>query len=440
MNMKKRSLFHQTAVLSCANLFVRALGFFMRILFARLMGAQAVGIMELSSSVHALLITPVTSGLPMAVSRMVAQRTDRAAQARVLRGAMRLGLLFSVPLALLFLPFSGAVARALGDVRTLPALLAFLPCLPVLALSTALNGYHYGRGSTLAPAVSELLEQLIRLLVTAALLLYFTRASLSLRAAFPAAGTFLGEAAGLALMIAVSFRALVLPGSREPALARTLFRLAVPMTVMRFLSTAMRTVNAVMIPLRLQCSGLSVAEATSRLGMLNGMAMPLVMMPSFLTGALAMVAAPAVAQRQDSPRALRRVMRRTLLGAWIVCMLCAAALFLFADFFAVALYRHSELSPLLRFLSPLLPIMGLHQVVNAMLSGLGLQRRALYAAITGNAFSLLGTYFLCAQPAFRLYGCALGMMLGQLVTLCLNAVTLRSASHGADASCPLRTA
>ena len=70
--------------------------------------------------------------------------------------------------------------------------------------------------------------------------------------------------------------------------------------------------------------------------------------------------------------------------------------------------------------------MGLHQVVNAMLSGLGLQRHALYASITGSAFSLAGTYLLAARPGLRLYGCAMSMMLGQLVTLGLNLVTLRS--------------
>ena len=74
MEMKKQSLFRQTVILSGANFLVRARGFVMRIVFSRRRGAQAVGLMELSSGVHALLITPVTSGVPLAVSRLVAQR------------------------------------------------------------------------------------------------------------------------------------------------------------------------------------------------------------------------------------------------------------------------------------------------------------------------------------------------------------------------------
>lgn len=434
MDMKKRSLFQQTALLSCANFLVRALGFFMRIVFSRLMGAQAVGLMELSSSVHALLITPVTSGVPMAVSRMVAQRQDASQQRAVVRSAMKLALAVSLALVLCFVPFLPLISRLLGDTRTLPSLLLFLPCVPILGLSAALNGYHYGCGSTLAPALSELLEQLIRFGVTIALLLTFSGAALAWRAAFPAAGTLIGETAGLVLMLLISTTLFTRPAASSQGLMRALVRLAAPMTLMRLFSTAMRTVNSVMIPARLQSSGLSAAEATSLLGMLNGMAMPLMMTPSFITGALAMVSAPALAQRQSSPRALRHVVRKVLASALLICCVCAVGMFVCADFFAVTLYRQHELAPLLRFLCPILPIMGLHQVVNAMLSGLGLQRHALYASVIGSAFSLAGTYLLAAQPALRLYGCAFGMILGQSVTLCLNWITLRHSIPRADAA------
>lgn len=423
--MKKRSLLHQTAVLSLANFLVRTLGFVMRILFSRLLGAQAVGIMELSSSVQMLLITPVTSGVPMAVSRIVAQKTDAPQRRGILRAALILSFALSFLLAFITLPFLPHIARILGDVRTFPALLVALPCVPVLALSAALNGYHYGCGSTLAPALSELLEQLIRFALTIALLLAFTQTSLAMRAALPALGTLGGEIAGLLLLLIVTLPTLIKPARIERGVCRTLLRLACPMTAMRLFSTAMRTINAVMIPSRLIRSGLSMSEATTLLGMLNGMAMPLIMTPSFLTGALAMVTAPAMAQRQSCARALRRLTLKTLRIALLICVCCAVGLFVFSDFLSITLYRQRELAPLLRFLCPLLPVMGVSQVVSAMLAGLGLQRHALYASIAGNGFSLAGIYLLAVQPSLRLYGCAFSMILGQLVTLLFNLSTLK---------------
>ena len=76
--------------------------------------------------------------------------------------------------------------------------------------------------------------------------------------------------------------------------------------------------------------------------------------------------------------------------------------------------------PLLRFMCPMVVLMGLHQVVNAMLAGLGVQKKALYASLSGSTFSLLLTFVLTARPQLRLYGYAFASMAGHALTLLLN--------------------
>lgn len=426
--MKRNALVKQTAILSGANFLVRALGFVMRIFFSRVMGAQAIGLMELSSSIHMLLITPVTAGVPTAVSRMVAQQPKRPEkQHAILHHAIKLSLNIAMPIFFVSFFLSPMIAKILGDDRTLPSLIAYLPCIPVLAVSAALNGYYYGMGITLPPALSELLEQGIRFTLTCTLLFTFQQATVAYRAAFPAVGTFAGELLGLVLMLLFAQKAIRGPKETSPAITRTIFRLAVPMTLMRLLTTLMRTVNSILIPARLMLSGLSATEATARLGMLSGMAMPLLMMPSFITGALAMVSTPAIAARQNSRRALKNIIWRVLLCALGICLICMVFIYIGADFLATTLYHQADLIPLLRFLCPLLPIIGIHQIVNAMLSGLGLQKKALQASLWGNLLTVICTFFLTSRPDFRLYGCALGMMLGHAVILLFNLITLREA-------------
>ena len=64
----------QTVFLTGVNAVVRALGLLMRVMLSRLLGAEIMGIAELAQGVHMLAITPLTSGLPLAISRM-RQRT-----------------------------------------------------------------------------------------------------------------------------------------------------------------------------------------------------------------------------------------------------------------------------------------------------------------------------------------------------------------------------
>lgn len=70
-----QTLKKQALTLTIANGFTRGLGFLFRLMTARLMGAEAIGVMELSASAAMLALTPATAGLPTAMSRMTARRT-----------------------------------------------------------------------------------------------------------------------------------------------------------------------------------------------------------------------------------------------------------------------------------------------------------------------------------------------------------------------------
>lgn len=420
--MAGQSIKKQAAVLTGANLLVRCAGFVMRIIFSRLLGAETMGIMELASSAHMLAITPATAGLPLGISRLTAKaaptdKTEPLAAGRWLVNRLALALM---PLFLLCSPW---IAHLLGDMRTWPSLLFTVPCIFVLGHSAALNGYCYGMGQALPPALSEMLEQFIRFGLSMGILCTLPHLSAAWTAAVPAFATLVAETAGLVLVIGM----LRLPRSRQ-APARTLIqktaRLSAPPTFSRFCNTGLRSLNAIFIPLRLQASGLPLQEATARFGMLTGMAMPLMMLPGVFTGALSLLAAPALASREENPRALRAMALRLTGLALMISCLCAVALYAAAPFIAQRLYRQAELAELLRLMSPSIVLMGVHQVLSGMIAGVGRQKHALYGTLLGAALTLGLSWFLTALPPLRQNGAALAMMAGQGVTLIWNLVLM----------------
>ena len=413
--MKKQSLLQQTAFLSGANTVVRALGFVMRIWLSRAMGAEAMGVMELASSAHMLWIAPVTSGIPMAVSREAAAGQGEAA----LRAGKRLALRVSLLMLPALLVTSPLIARLLGDVRTLPSLLMYLPCLPILGLSAAYNGYCYGAGTTIPPAISEILEQLTRFGVCVAVFWGISGMTAAWTAAVPPLATLVGEGVSLvAIMWLLKPLGMAAGGEVSRPLEKKIWKLAMPMTGMRVTNTLMRTFNAIIVPLRLRVSGLSGQEATARLGMLSGMAMPLIMLPSVVTGALAMVAGPAMTRRERDPKALRRMLWKVLPASLCVSLAAAALLWVFAPWIAQKLYRQPDLQMLLKAMWPMIPIMGVQQVASGMLAGLGKQRNALVASLAGGLLTLLLNYIL--TPEHRLLGCVWAQIAGNGVALVMN--------------------
>lgn len=428
--MKMRTLVVQTMFLSASHFFVRVIGFIMRIWLSRELGAMAIGLVELASSAQMLLITPVVSGLPAAMSRMCA-KTDSAGQVRVLRSGVMLSLLVSIPLMFLGFFLRTPLSLWLGDVRTMPALLVYLPCIPVLGVSCALNGYFYGAGKPVPPALSEMLEQIVRFFLTVRLVSALHGWPTTLRAAIPAAATLAGETISLLLMLLLAGRVLFFSraqGGRRAAM-RELIALALPLTGMKLVSSLMRTVQSVLIPARLQVSGLAAGEALSRLGMMNGMMMPVLMLPSFITCSLSMVAAPELTRRQTQGRSAKKLVIRVLTATLFIGLAAMAGVFLLAPLFSEKLYRQAELLPLLRRCCILVPVMSLCQVVSALMNGLGLQGTSLRISIGANLLSILLMYTLAAMPTLRLWGVIIAMAAAQLLTLSLSLRTLLQAAE-----------
>ena len=107
-----QTLKKQALTLTIANGFTRGLGFLFRLMTARLMGAEAIGVMELSASAAMLALTPATAGLPTAMSRMTAR--PNADQSAVLRAGLSLNrriALVMMPLLFLLAPTFGRCPR-----------------------------------------------------------------------------------------------------------------------------------------------------------------------------------------------------------------------------------------------------------------------------------------------------------------------------------------
>jgi len=422
MPVKKQSLKRQAALIALSGVLVKALGFGMRLWVSRSLGAEALGIMELASGVHALALAPAASGLPGAVSRMTAKAKNEEQRQRVLYAAKQLARRMALMIGPLFLLLSPWIARLLGDERTLPSLLCCAPCVLFVGLSCVYDGACLGVGWAMPPVISELGEQCVRLLSLFFLFSLIPALAPAWRAALPAFAGALGEGAGL--LIAALFLGRAVSFRKDPALApirRALWAMSLPMIFSRLSHTGLRALSGMMIPRRLMAAGIPSGEAMSRLGMLNGMVMPLMFLPGLLAGALAMVGGPAAA-KCESKKTLRRLFFRILLPALAAGIGCAGGLYLFSSVIAQRLYHLPELAPLIRGLCPMAVLLPAQQALSGMAAGLGLQKHMLRHTLLGAFATLLLTYLL--TPPMGILGAGYAAMAGHCLTLLCTLILL----------------
>ena len=392
----------QTLILSVVNGLVRAMGLGLRVWLSRMLGAEIMGIGELAGSVHMAAITPLTSGLPSAISRLTARASDADRQQPLLAGLWftRVVSALLIPLLLLLSPL---IARLMSDPRVLPSLWFTAPCVLILGYSASLNGYCYGTEQSLLPAGSELLEQIARVGLSLLLLTLLRGLTAPWLAAVPVAATMLAELMGLWYVLR-GLSPLSLSERADPKWRRPLFHLAFPATLTRLVQTLLRSATAVMIPLRLQHSGLSMAESTARLGMLNGMVMPILLLPGIFTSALSMVALPRLAKAEENRQATLGLMIRCTGACCGVGLLCAGTIYLCAGLLANVVYRQAELASLFRLCAPLTALLAIDHILGSVLTALGQQKSAMIGASAVSVLSLGLIWALTGLPDWRLHG------------------------------------
>ncbi len=296
MKSSQRRLVWGTLTLTSAALASRGLGLLYRMLLARFLGAEGLGFFQMIFPLYVALVTLAVVGTPVAVSQMVA---EGQAQTRALvRLAITLVLSVSIPLTLLVYLWARPLAMAIyHDSRFIPLLWAIAPALLAVAFSSVLRGYFIGLQKVEIPAASQVAEQLARVVIMYAILnvigQQIPHAPLVAVILIP-----IGEGVSLIILAWAYWQRPAseeLPGTSVPRLG-DLLKLSLPVTFSRLLGSLVAVVEAILIPLRLQSSGLTRFASIQLFGKLTGMVLPLIFFPTALSLSLATNLVPVVAQ------------------------------------------------------------------------------------------------------------------------------------------------
>ena len=127
-----QSFMKGAAILVVAGMITRALGFVYRIYLSNYIGAEGMGLIALTAPVYSFIILTLTSGVSIAVSRLVAQEKARGNTCNLGRITKMAALVvgFGGLLAALCLWGAGHLIAnvLLKDSRTYLSLLALVPC------------------------------------------------------------------------------------------------------------------------------------------------------------------------------------------------------------------------------------------------------------------------------------------------------------------------
>ena len=414
-----KKLAYNTALLTGSTLVMRWIGLAWQVWLAGRIGPAGIGLFQLVMSVGFLFVTLAVSGIRFAVTRLLSEELGQGRDGSV-EGAMRRAAGYSALFGTAALIVLWAFAQPIGflwvrDARTVLSLRLLALSLPAAGLSSVLAGYFTAVGRVWKTAAEQFLEQLLRMALVALLLYAAPQEDLERScAAVVAAGTIADWLGALALYLLYRSDRRIHTGTsrRGQSLTPRMLAIAFPLALSAYARSALNTFRQLLVPRGLRQSGLSADAALTGYGIINGMAMPILLFPTCLPSALAELLVPALTQAQVTGQTdhIRRQVRSLLTQTAIFSLAAAVFFWCTADALGYLVYGTPEAGRYIRLLSPLVPFLYLDIVTDGCLKGLGQMMRSMTYNIAEAALGLVLVWALLPVHAlagyvFVLYVC-----------------------------------
>lgn len=437
--LNKRSFFYQASILAASNMVLLLLGFAYRVLLGRFAGPEGMGVYTLVIQVYAIAMSVCVSGICVAVTHVTARLYalgDLKGIRKLIRFAVLcfLGLLgaFSLPILLLRDEIAAVI---LGDPRTANALWMILVCILLTGIENIFKAMFHGTRQVRFSAISEVGEQLLRIVLAWMLLTRYLNGDHGYTAFLILLGMTLSEVYSV-LFLGISYGAKFLRGQKTAAasthdIRRRFLKIAVPSAFTSVLANMFSAISVIIFPLRLALAGYTRVEAVSALGLISGMVLPIMMLPSAFVGALCTLLMPSIAgsiARKDS-RDLARKVEKGIEAAGLLGIPPTAMLLPFIPLMCGLLYGQT-VPPFLAMALFIQTISTYYLILTAsILNGLGKQKKVLLLAATGEIIQFALVWVLTAIPALHVYGYILGMICGNVVRISAGFIFIHRETH-----------
>ncbi len=418
--LKKHPILMGTFILTATGFISRFIGFFFRMFLSHTFGEEQVGLYQLIFPIYALCFSLTTAGIETALSRCIAQKLSCGKHTelkQLLYTAIGISVILASFCAVFLQKYALKISiYILGDVRCESMLLAVSYALPFAAVHSCICGYYFGLKETKIPALSQLIEQICRVLSVYLIYLFSINQNGKISILFAVIGLVIGEFSSAFFCVYYwgKHSSFVKHKIYFPAFykyMKELFSLSIPLTSSRVLLNLLQNVESLSIPIQLQTFGYTNSEALKNYGVLTGMALPCVLFPSAITNSVSTMLLPTVAEMQavKDYSLLQTLIKKICFSCVMLGSACCIVFVLFSNWMGSFLFHSNLAGKYLQTLAWICPFLYLNSTLLSMINGLGKVNITLTINIISLTIRIIGVLF--GIPLIGMNGYLWGLLL-----------------------------
>ena len=464
--IKKQTFLQGTAVLAMATVLVKLMGFLFKVPLNNIIGEDGFGYFNPAYDVYNVLLMISTTGLPVAMSRMISQAQtlgNHAQIKRIYRTSLYVFLTIGMvgSLGMLFFCRQLSVMVTTNE-NSWAAIAALAPCVLLICLVSAYRGFFQGQSNMTPTSVSQIFEAVTRLVVGLGLAwlvmkltgkAYVRMQGIVLASGetaqdygditLAAGGAILGVTLGSLISVVYlhhkfrqSNQILSLGGGTAKSTRSTmkeLLSIAVPITLG---SAGLQIINLfdTMIYMRRLTGALQWTEkmADSAKGVYNFcqtvFALPCSFIPTITIAVIPAITASLTRKDLAEAKATSESSVRTMA---LIAMPCAAGLFVMAEP-VIRLLCSTYTEDKIQLAATMLAILGLTVILNSLVLLLNAIMQAHGDVVTpvvnmliGGIIKIIVNYILVGQPNLNIVGAPIGTFICYISITALDLIAMK---------------
>ncbi len=429
--MNGTAFYKKSSLLILTNLSTGILNFLFSVLLSRRIGAEGMGLYSLVLPISSLLLSILSGGLLIAVSKQIAYyhtKKEMNNLHKTMKTTIIFNLIFSFFLILIAYLFSYHISVYLvKDERTLYALRFIFISIIFMTVSNTYKGYFFGTKNVFVPAFIDVVEKAIRIFLLLIIFKTTVVSSVQLSITIAYVVFFIGELTSFILLYI--YYQLDKKGGHHLServedslqLLYNIFSISIPLMITEFISSSLFTISALILPRRLLKAGFLYHEGLALIGRFISMSMQIVFFPMIIIFSISTVLIPDISSSLANgdyytvEKRTSQVIKISFVLGLIIMVIC----FFNGDLLGKVIYHRNDLGHYIRFIAFSAPFLYTSSIMRGVLNGLGKQKIILKYSLMISLLQVVLLYILVAIPKINIYGFGITIILTSCLSLLL---------------------
>lgn len=376
--MKKEKFLISTIILIIGGALTKVFGIFIRIIMTRIVGSEGISLYMLIFPTFSLFMTLSQLGFPIAISKLIAE--DNHNNKNIIFSIIPFSLMLNILLILVIFIIAPTLStKLLKDPRSYYPILAIALVLPFDSLSSILRGYFFGKQKMLPHVISNVFEQIVRLILIILLVPRALEKSLVFAVSLLVGVNIISElSSSLILLLFFPRNAKITSSDIRPNVynVKEVLRIALPTTMARLVGSIGYFFEPILITTAGVISGIGSNILINDYGIVEGYVMPLLLLPGFFSNAISSALLPVVTKAYYDKQIdyVKKKLKQAVFYSLLIGVPVTIILFIFPEFFLKLIYNTSYGVTYLRVVAPFFLIYYVQAPLTSVLQSINLSK------------------------------------------------------------------